>query len=94
MDDLLGLIQETALTLDTEKYPEIAQLFITFYQEKDTDIHGALERLNFALGQYQWNNHFQAPDNVAKIRLMIKETQNIRHGAGMSAAMFPIWFGN
>lgn len=91
-NEVLELIQESALTLDTTAYPDLARLFIAFYQEKDKDINGALERLNFALGQYQFENQFQGPGCVSKIRLAIKETQNLRHGAGLSALMFPIWY--
>lgn len=94
LDKLVELIQETALSLDTDQYPELAETFIMFFKEKDKDIHGALERLNFALGQYQLANQFQGPKNLAKIRLAIKETHNSRHGAGISAFMLPIWFGN
>lgn len=94
LDTLIELIQETALTLDTDQYPEIAQDFIVFFKEKDKDIYGALGHLNFALGQYQWTHQFQGPENLAKIRLGIKEVTNIRHGAGISALMLPIWFGH
>lgn len=94
LDNLIELIQETALAIDTEKYPELAQTFIVFFKEKDKDIHGALERLNFALGQFQLSNHFQGPQNISKIRLSIKELHNVRHGVGLSAFMLPIWFGN
>jgi len=94
LDKLVELIRETALSLDTDQYPELAQSFITFFKEKDKDIHGALEHLNLALWQFQVSNQFQCPNNVAKIRLEIKKFHNIRHGAGVSAIMLPIWFGN
>lgn len=94
LDHLVELIQETAMSLDTDEYPELAQNFIVFFKEKDKDIHGALERLNYALGQFQLSNQFQGPKNLSKIRLGIKELHNVRQGAGISALMLPIWFGN
>lgn len=92
--DVLTLIQESALELDTKQYPKLAQIFITFFEEKDQNIQGALARLNYALGQYQWDNQFQGPACISKIRLGIKRVQNVRHGVGISAAMLPIWFGH
>lgn len=93
-EDVLTLIQESALGLDTKQYPNLAQIFITFYAEKDKNIQGALARLNYALGQYQWDNQLKGPDFISKIRLSIKQVQNVRHGVGVSAAMLPIWFGH